>query len=83
MDVTSLLIQVLSGVVGGNLAGVANKAKSLGPLLNTVLGALGGIGGGQLVAPALGGGTAPEIGASAVVGALLPVLVGMLKKKSA
>jgi hypothetical protein len=54
----------------------------LGPLINTILGALGGLGGGQLAAPALGGGTGAEVGASAVVGALLPLIVGMLKKKA-
>jgi uncharacterized membrane protein YeaQ/YmgE (transglycosylase-associated protein family) len=81
MDLTSLLIQLVSGAVGGNVGGILNKAKNLGPLINTVLGALGGLGGGQLAGAALGGGTAKEVGASAVVGALLPVIVGMLKKK--
>ncbi len=83
MDLTSLLLQLVSGAVGGNVAGVANKAKSLGPLINTILGALGGLGGGQLAGAATNGGTATEVGASAVVGALLPLIVGMLKKKSA
>ena len=83
MDLTSLLIQLVSGAVGGNVAGALNKAKSLGPLINTILGALGGLGGGQLAGGALGGGTAIEVGSSAVVGALLPLIVGMLKKKGA
>jgi hypothetical protein len=83
MDLTSLLIQLVSGAVGGNVAGVANKAKSLGPLINTILGALGGLGGGQLAGSALDAGTAGEAGAAAVVGALLPLIVGMLKKRSA
>jgi uncharacterized membrane protein YeaQ/YmgE (transglycosylase-associated protein family) len=82
MDLTVLLIQLVSGAVGGNVAGLANKAKSLGPLLNTILGALGGLGGGQLATNTMGG-TATEVGAAAVVGALLPLIVGMLKKKSA
>ena len=82
MDLTAVLIQLISGAIGGNVAGVANKAKSLGPLLNTILGALGGLGGGHLAGGALGGGTATEVGASAVVGALLPLIVGMLKKKA-
>lgn len=83
MDITSLLLQLVSGAVGGNLGGAAAKTKSLGPLLNTVLGALGGLGGGQAAAAGMGGGTATEVGASAVVGALLPLIVGMLKKKNA
>ena len=49
MDVMSLLIQLISGAVGGNVGGLLNKAKSLGPLINTILGALGGLGGGQLL----------------------------------
>jgi hypothetical protein len=82
MDLTSVLLQLIAGAVGGNVVGLANKAKSLGPLINTVLGALGGIGGGQLAANALGGGTGTEVGLSAVVGALLPLIVGMVKKKA-
>jgi hypothetical protein len=31
MDVSSVLLQLISGAVGGNVAGLANKAKSLGP----------------------------------------------------
>ena len=86
MDVTTLLIELVSGAVGGNVAGLLNKAKSLGPLLNTVLGAIGGVGAGQLVAPHLGGalsGTAGNAVISAVVGLLLPLIGGMLKKKPA
>lgn len=82
MDLTALLLQLIAGAVGGNAAGLANKAKSLGPLLNTILGALGGLGGGQVAGGALDAGTGAEVGASAVVGALLPLIVGMLKKKA-
>jgi len=82
MDFSAVLLQLIAGAVGGNAAGLANKARSLGPLLNTILGALGGVGGGQVAGGALGGGTATEVGASAVVGALLPLIVGMLKKKA-
>ena len=83
MDFTSLLIQLISGAVGGNVAGAVNKVKTLGPLINTILGAVGGLGGGQLANATLGGGAAAEAGSSAVVGALLPIIVGMLKKKGA
>jgi uncharacterized membrane protein YeaQ/YmgE (transglycosylase-associated protein family) len=82
MDLTAVLLQLIAGAVGGNAAGLANKAKSLGPLINTILGALGGLGGGQLGGEALGGGTGAEVGMAAVVGALLPLIVGMLKKKA-
>ena len=86
MDVTSILIQLVSGAVGGNVGGLLNKAKSLGPLLNTILGAVGGIGGGQLlggqVADLIGNGTVGNVGASAIVGLVLPLIGGMFKKQA-
>lgn len=87
MDLTSLLIQAASGAAGGNVGGLLNKAKSLGPLLNTILGAVGGIGGGQVLGGTLtdmlGNATAGNAVASGVVGLLLPLIGGMLKKKTA
>jgi hypothetical protein len=88
MDFTNLLIQAVSGVVGGNVGGLLAKAKSLGPVMNTVLGAIGGIGGGQLLGGSLttllgGNATTGNISASAIVGFLLPLLGGLLKKKTA
>jgi hypothetical protein len=88
VDLTTILIQVISGAVGGNVGGMLNKAKSLGPLLNTVLGAVGGVGGGQLLGSVLtgllgGNATAGNVSASALVGLLLPLLGSLLKKKTA
>jgi hypothetical protein len=87
MDITTVLIQLVSGAVGGNIGGVLNKAKNLGPLLNTILGAVGGFGGGQLLGGSatdlLGNATAGNVGASAVVGLILPLLGGFFKKTSA
>src|SRR5262245_17963659 len=82
-----LLTQLLSGAAGGNIAGLINKARSFGPLLNTVLGALGGLGGGQIfgkfATDLLGGNaTAGRISASAVVGALVPLIASLFKKKT-
>jgi glycerol uptake facilitator-like aquaporin len=37
MDIMTLLIQLVSGALGGNVGGLLNKARSLGPMLNTVL----------------------------------------------
>ena len=42
MDIVSLVINLISGAVGGNIAGAVMKDKSLGPLLNSVVGVLGG-----------------------------------------
>ena len=87
MDFANLLIQAVSGAVGGNVSSVLNKAGSLGPLLNTILGAVGGVGGGQLlggtVTSVLGNATAGNISASAIVGLVLPLVVGLFKKKAA
>ena len=83
MDFTSLILQLAAGALGGNVGALLNKARSLGPMLNTILGAIGGVAGGQLVGPAMGGGTGATIGASAVIGALLPLIGGFLKKKPA
>ena len=86
MDIMSLLLQLVSGAAGGNIGGLLNKAKSLGPLINTVLGALGGLGGGQLlggkVGEMMGSAQAGSIGSSALVGLLLPLIAGFLKKKA-
>jgi hypothetical protein len=49
-------------------------------LLIQVIAGVGGTGSGQLAGSALGGGAATQAGLSAVVGALLPLIVGMLKK---
>lgn len=87
MDLTNLLIQAVAGAAGGNIGGLINKAKSLGPMLNTVLGALGGLGGGQLLGGSLtdllgGNAMVGNAGASGLVGLLLPLIVGFLKKKA-
>ena len=84
------LISLVAGGAGGNVVGALLKNKSLGPVLNTVLGLAGGAGGQLLpsLIPALGalvGGAEPGNyagtgGLSAVLGALLPLILGMLKK---
>jgi ABC-type uncharacterized transport system permease subunit len=46
-----LIIQLVSGAVGGNIAGAALKNLSLGTVLNSIFGILGGgIGGAALLA---------------------------------
>ena len=44
--IVNLIIQLISGVVGGNAAGAALKDYNLGNLGNTIAGAIGGVGGG-------------------------------------
>jgi uncharacterized membrane protein YeaQ/YmgE (transglycosylase-associated protein family) len=77
-----LLISLLSGGVGGNLFGALMKNRSMGPMLNTILGALGGLAAGQLGSGALGGTMGANIGASAVGGILLPLIGSFFKKKT-
>ncbi len=88
MDLTTLLVQLAAGVIGGNAAGAANpKTKALGPVITSVLGALGGLGGGQLLGPMLtdliGNAIVGSAGSAGIVGAILPLIVGMLKNKTA
>jgi len=42
MDLTSLVIQFITGAIGGNVAGMAVKDKSLGTLGNSIAGVIGG-----------------------------------------
>jgi len=38
MDITSLIVEAVSGAVGGNVAGAAMKEKSLGAIGNSACG---------------------------------------------
>jgi len=72
------LLTLISGAVGGNIGGALIKDQNLGPVVNTILGLIGGAGGSQLLG-ALGGlqslGQIGNIRASGVVGALLPMVI--------
>lgn len=91
MDLTSLLIQAVSGAIGGNAAAAATKNDALGTLGNTIAGALGGGLGGQLLGSLLGfdaGGL--DIGAivsgfatGGVSGAFTALVLSYLKSKFA
>jgi hypothetical protein len=88
MDIVSLIISLLSGAVGGNVAGAALKDQSLGTVGNSLVGILGG-GAGSLILQALGvatGGGGLDLGAvlgsiasGGVGGGLLMVVIGILK----
>lgn len=49
MDYVGLIIQVISGAVGGNIAGALLKKFDLGPIGNSIVGLLGGGLGGQIL----------------------------------
>jgi len=84
-----LIIQLVSGAVGGNAAGSILKKLSLGKIWNSVLGIIGGGLGGQLLGLlglGIGGGTADLNGiigniiGGGVGGGALLAIVGFVKK---
>lgn len=75
MDITSLLIQLVTGAVGGNVAGAAMKKFSLGTVGNSIVGILGGGLGGQLLGM-LGGGGADAAAGGADMGSMLSSVAG-------
>ena len=91
----NLIIQLIAGAAGGNAAGAALKNLNLGTLGNTIAGAIGGVGGGQLLqalipvmegAGATAGGGGMDIGSiighligGGAGGAILTVIAGLVK----
>src|SRR5690349_11548140 len=85
-----LIVQLLGGAAGGNAVGALLKNANLSAIVRTVLGVVGGVGGGQLAGliPALqdvlgahagtGGQIVGNAGAGAVGGALLTTIVGLV-----
>lgn len=84
-----LLISLIAGAVGGNVAGGILKKFNLGLLLNSVAGIVGGGIGGQILG-AITGGTAPsggmdlagiigQVASGGVGGGALLVVVGIIK----
>lgn len=88
----NVIIQLVSGAVGGNLAAYLKKDISLGTLWNSVAGILGGGLGGQLLG-LLGittGGNSMDIGnilgsiaGGGVGGGILLAIIGFIKKAMA
>jgi uncharacterized membrane protein YeaQ/YmgE (transglycosylase-associated protein family) len=90
MDIITLLIQLVSGALGGNIAGSALKNMSLGTLGNTIAGIIGGGFGGLILdyafhAPAVGGGPldwaaiVTQIVGGGVGGGVLMAIIGALR----
>jgi hypothetical protein len=86
----SLIVQLVAGISGGNAAGAALRAYSSGIVGNTIAGAIGGVGAGQLVQvlmPAISGaGGGFDVGAilglivsAGAGGAILTLIAGLVK----
>ena len=71
MNLLPLIIQLISGAVGGNVAGGLLKQYSLGTVGNSIAGIIGGGVGGQLLGmlqPALSGAAGGGLDIGAIVG---------------
>lgn len=90
MDLTSLLIQLASGALGGNLAGSVLKSLSLGLLGNSLAGLVGGGLGGQIIGGLLGistgvpgaldiGSIIGQVASGGVGGGIVMAIVGLLR----
>ena len=91
---TSLLIQLVSGAVGGNVAGAVLKKFSLGTVGNSIVGIIGGGLGGQILgmlgmsgagAAAAGGGMdmgsiVSSVAGGGVGGAVLMAIIGVIRQ---
>jgi hypothetical protein len=83
-----VIIQLISGAVGGNIVGALLKKLSLGPVGNSLVGIIGGGIGGQILSAAGDsaggaggiGGILGDIGSGGVGGAVLLAVIGLLKK---
>ena len=85
-----LIIQLISGAVGGNVAGKLLQQFNLGTLGNSIAGVLGGGIGGQLISHLTGmsaggggmdiGGIIGQIASGGVGGGVLLVIVGLVRK---
>jgi uncharacterized membrane protein YeaQ/YmgE (transglycosylase-associated protein family) len=87
-NLLAIIIQLISGALGGNAAGALLKKLSLGTVLNSILGIVGGGLGGQLLGALGVGTTTGGIDAASIIGSIagggvgggvLIVIIGMIK----
>ena len=95
MNIISLIIEAISGAVGGNVAGAAMKENSLGTVGNSIAGIVGGGAGGMLLQSIMGGNAAAgggsmdmtsilsNVAGGGVGGAILMAVIGIIKNKMA
>jgi len=94
MNIVSLIIELISGAVGGNIAGAAMKENTLGTVGNSIAGIIGGGLGGTILQSVLGSAAAggggidlqsilTTVGGGGVGGAILMAIVGIVKNQMA
>src|SRR5262245_12885670 len=95
MNIISLIIEAISGAVGGNVAGAAMKENSLGTVGNSIAGIVGGGLGGTLLQSVMGGAATggggsmdmtsilSNVAGGGVGGAILMAIIGIIKNKMA
>ena len=71
----NLIIQLISGAAGSGVLARMVSQLNLGPIGNLITGALGGVGGGNILGSVLGAGTAAATG-GADLGSILTQIVG-------
>ena len=92
MDITNLIVEAVSGAVGGNVAGAALKDKSLGAIGNSIAGIVGGGIGGTILQAGMGSAAAggggmdmqsilANVGGGGVGGAILMIVIGLIKNQ--
>jgi uncharacterized membrane protein YeaQ/YmgE (transglycosylase-associated protein family) len=85
----TILINLISGAVGGNVAGAVMKENSLGTIGNSIAGIVGGGIGGQILTAVIGAGAAGggltlagilgSVASGGVGGGLGLIVVGLIK----
>ena len=93
VNMISLIIEGLSGAVGGNIAGTAMKENTLGTVGNSIAGIVGGGLGGALLHSVLGGAAEDglldlttilsNVAGGGAGGAILMALIGFIKNATA
>ena len=88
--IVNLIIQLVAGAAGGNLAGSLLKQYNLGTLGNSIAGIVGGGLGGQLLGMLVGTGASgggmdigsliAQVAGGGVGGGILMVLVGLIRQ---
>lgn len=91
MDIVTLLVQLISGALGGNIGGALFKNLSLGTLGNSLAGIVGGGLGGQIIGSMLNlpgvdmaGSLDPmailgQVASGGVGGTILMAIIGLLR----